>query len=192
MNPLITIGQLLEFPDAPELDPIRVGNLVTSFNHLCPKYGITDAEGFREVFSMMAIKSNFFTELEENLDYQNPQRLLQLWPDDFKTIPDAMGYTENPRALAEKVYMGKFGNFIKGDGYRFRGRGFIKLVGRDSYQSYSNYKDISISDTIYRLSESDGYNVDVSLWLYKYSAMDMNLQAEDFLSMFELTKQIIN
>lgn len=72
--------------------------------------------------------------LEENLHYSAP-RLQAVWPARFPTPEAAAGVAGDPRALAERVYGGRLGNGPEGsgDGWRFRGRGYIQLTGRATY-----------------------------------------------------------
>jgi putative chitinase len=77
-----------------------------------------------------------FTITKENLYYSTPERIHAIWPSRFETIADAEPYAKNPQALADKVYGGRGGN--NGEGYKWRGRGFIQLTFRDSYRSFAS------------------------------------------------------
>ena len=77
-----------------------------------------------------------FTITKENLYYSTPERIQAIWPSRFETIADAEPYAKNPKALADKVYGGRGGN--NGEGYKWRGRGFIQLTFRDSYRSFAS------------------------------------------------------
>jgi len=83
-----------------------------------------------------AHESAGFTITKENLYYSTPERIQAIWPSRFETIADAEPYAKNPQALADKVYGGRGGN--NGEGYKWRGRGFIQLTFRDSYRSFAS------------------------------------------------------
>ena len=59
---------------------------------------------------------------------------MAVWPSRFKSVEDAMPYTKNPEALANKVYNGRMGNQEGSqDGWKFSGKGFIQLTGRSNF-----------------------------------------------------------
>jgi len=62
---------------------------------------------------------------EENLSYSLER---------FKIIFPNKPYTRDKKKLAETIYGGRLGNVNKGDGWLFRGRGYIQLTGRYNYR----------------------------------------------------------
>ncbi len=75
-----------------------------------------------------------FKPIDESLSY-TAGRLMQVWPGRFPDLASTRGFANNPRYLANYVYANRMGNGppASGDGYRFRGRGFAQLTGRDAY-----------------------------------------------------------
>lgn len=76
--------------------------------------------------------------VEENLSY-SAARMLQVWPNKFKSLAAAQPYAGNPQKLGNYVYAGIIGNGneASGDGYRYRGRGWPQLTGRANYANFS-------------------------------------------------------
>lgn len=52
----------------------------------------------------------------------------------------AESYARQPQRIGARVYGGRMGNGIEptGEGFKFRGRGFIQLTGRDNYTAFGN------------------------------------------------------
>jgi putative chitinase len=97
-------------------------------------FGITDLAELAMWLAQLSVESGGFVRLEENLSYSAP-RLVAVWPKRFPDLYAAAPFAGNPRALAEKVYGGRadLGNNEVGDGWRFRGRGYIQTTGRANY-----------------------------------------------------------
>jgi putative chitinase len=77
---------------------------------------------------------------EENL-YYRPETMCRVWPSRFKSVVDAEPYARNPEALANKVYADRMGNGSErsGDGYKYRGRGFIQLTGKNNVTQFAQH-----------------------------------------------------
>lgn len=85
-----------------------------------------------DFLSQILHESGNLAKLEENLSY-SPKRMTEVWPTRFPTIDSTVGYSFNPRALANKVYGGRYGNKDADDGWKYRGSGPIQLTFYDNY-----------------------------------------------------------
>jgi putative chitinase len=92
--------------------------------------GLTRLQYF---LAQLGHESNGLTHREENLNY-SASRLMEIWPGRFPTLDIAQQYDRDPEKLANFVYGGRMGNVNQGDGYRYRGRGYIQLTGREAYR----------------------------------------------------------
>lgn len=103
------------------------------------KFGITTNLRLAHFLAQCALESTNFTATVENLNY-SAQRLMQVFPKYFRGV-DPNAYARNPQKIGSRVYANRMGNGdeASGDGFRFRGRGYIQLTGRNNYQSFTNH-----------------------------------------------------
>jgi putative chitinase len=82
-------------------------------------------------------ESHGFRSLEENLNY-SAERLSKLYPKLFppKLAARVVASPDRDRIIANTIYANRMGNgnYASGDGYKYRGRGYIQLTGRENYE----------------------------------------------------------
>ncbi|MFC3833103.1 MULTISPECIES: glycoside hydrolase family 19 protein [Deinococcus] len=78
-----------------------------------------------------------FKPQEENLNY-SAKRLFEVFPSKFPNIAAAQVYAYKPQAIGSRVYADKLGNGseLSGEGYLYRGRGYLQLTGKSNYTKY--------------------------------------------------------
>ena len=83
--------------------------------------------------AQLAYESQGFSRFIENL-YYRADRLLEVFGRYF-TEAEAQAYARQPEKIANRVYANRLGNGDEdsGDGWRYRGRGFIQITGKDNY-----------------------------------------------------------
>ena len=82
-------------------------------------------------------ESGGFKVTQENLNY-SAKGLAGIFKKYFPTEAVATPYARQPQKIANKVYANRManGSEASGDGYKFRGRGYIQLTGRDNYTQF--------------------------------------------------------
>jgi putative chitinase len=82
-------------------------------------------------------ESGGFKLVRENLNYSS-KGLLTTFKKYFPTEQKAKLYERNPEKIANLVYGSRMGNGdeTSGDGFRFSGRGYIQLTGKNNYTAF--------------------------------------------------------
>jgi putative chitinase len=93
-------------------------------------------------------ESGGFKTVNENLNY-GAKGLLGIFKKYFPTEQKALLYERKPEKIANLVYGGRMGNGpeVSGEGYKFRGRGYIQLTGKDNYKAFDAVVTENIIET---------------------------------------------
>jgi putative chitinase len=92
-------------------------------------------------------ESGGFKAVNENLNY-GAKGLLGIFKKYFPTPEKAALYERKPEKIANLVYGSRMGNGpeASGEGWKFRGRGYIQLTGKDNYKAFDAVVAESIVD----------------------------------------------
>lgn len=134
------------------------------------RFQITTPLRLAHFLAQCAHESGGFKAVEENLNY-SASRLLQVFPRYFNTAT-SQAAAHHPEKIANIVYADRMGNGrdLTGDGFKFRGRGYIQLTGRNNYARFALFigEDVVASPDLvaskYPLSSAAFFFTDNQLW----------------------------
>jgi len=114
-------------------------SLADAFNETFDQFGLRTVEQKACWIGQCGHECGNFKIMEENLNYRAPT-LLKLFPKTAKrqwgfTPEEAVDYEKQPKRIANRIYGNRMGNRdeASGDGYRFRGSGFLQLTGHSNF-----------------------------------------------------------
>lgn len=92
----------------------------------------------RHFIAQAANETGGFSSLVENLRYRDAARLDKLFSRVNGLVDARQLIAAGPRAIANRVYANRLGNGSEasGDGYRFRGRGYLQITFRNNYREF--------------------------------------------------------
>ena len=101
------------------------------------KFGINTPLRLAHFLAQCGHESGGFKATQENLNY-SAKGLAGIFKKYFPTEAAAAPYARQPQKIASKVYGGRMGNGPEstGEGYKFRGRGYIQLTGKENYTAF--------------------------------------------------------
>ena len=118
------------------LNPAIMGEVFS----IVEKFNITNHLRLSHFLSQCAHESGNFKFLTENLNY-SADGLLKIFPKYFKDKATADAYARKPEKIGSRVYANRMGNGdeASGEGFKFRGRGYIQLTGKDNYKQFGAF-----------------------------------------------------
>lgn len=104
------------------------------------KFGITNPLRLAHFLAQCSHESGEFKLFRENLNY-SADGLKKVFPKYFPTDALANAYARQPEKIANRVYGNRMGNGdeLSGEGFKFRGRGYIQLTGKDNYKALGTF-----------------------------------------------------
>jgi putative chitinase len=141
--------QLITEPSKPIVSsgPLKLENLkghipdavIAQIPETAQKFNITNPLRLAHFLAQCGHESAGFKAIQENLNY-SADGLKKIFP---KYFPGNLseGYARNPEKIASKVYGGRMGNGDETtkEGFKFRGRGYIQLTGKDNYTRFGKF-----------------------------------------------------
>jgi putative chitinase len=101
------------------------------------RFGITTPLRLAHFLSQCGHESGGFRATQENLNY-SAKGLCGIFRKYFPSVTVAMQYERKPEKIANKVYANRMGNGneASGEGWKYRGRGYIQLTGKENYKAF--------------------------------------------------------
>jgi putative chitinase len=117
-------------------------------------------------------ESGGFRLTQENLNY-SAKGLMGTFKKYFPTQALADAYARQPQKIANKVYGGRMGNGLEasGEGFKFRGRGYIQLTGKQNYTAF----DLAVEDDILANPDlvSSKHALSSAAWFWKKNGLSL-------------------
>ena len=151
--------------------PLLARELAEPFAAACARADIDSRTGTCMLLAQLAHESANFTARAENLNYA-ASALPKVFSAFNATTAQKYGRTaDHPadqQAIANIAYGNRLGNGppITGDGWRFRGRGYIQLTGRALYTAWADTEGIGL-DVAVTLAETVPGAISASIWYWR-------------------------
>lgn len=161
----------------PEASSKHLDSFVASFNQWAVHFGIDTPLRVAHYLAQVIWESNYLKSVEENLNY-SAEGLLKTFPRYF-TEATAKDYAHQPIRIANRVYANRMGNGneASGDGYRYKGRGFVMLTGKKNYQRFNSY-DLCTEDVLGHPEKVAEYPLNQLAAFWFWEANDLNSLAD--------------
>lgn len=167
-------------------------SLVDPFNETFQRFGILTPAQQASWIGQCGHECGNFRILEENLNYRAPT-LLKLFPKTPKrqwgfTPEEAAAYEKQPQRIANRIYSNRMGNRdeASGDGWRFRGSGFLQLTGHSNF--YHAGQALGVDFVMQpELVRTPMYAAQTAGWFWQTHKLNQYADSGDFVTM---TKRI--
>jgi putative chitinase len=120
-------------------------SVIAQIPQTAAKFNITTPLRLAHFLAQCGHESGGFKAVSENLNY-SAKGLRGTFGKYFPTDALANAYQKNPEKIANRVYSSRMGNGdeASGEGWKYKGRGYIQLTGKSNYMSF----DKTVEDDI--------------------------------------------
>jgi putative chitinase len=155
--------------------------MVTKYRTLLNNYGINTPLRIAHFMAQIEHESGL-KPIAENLNYSR-LRLTQVFPKYFKDMATALMYANKPEMIANRVYANRMGNGNErsGDGWKYRGRGFIQITGKNNYLLLSKDTRIDFIENPDLLLQEANAMIS-ALWFWQTNDLNRHADLDDILS----------
>lgn len=160
--------------------------LQEKYKSLLEQYGINTPLRIAHFMAQIEHESGL-KPISENLNYSS-QGLSKTFKKYFPTIELANKYQRQPEKIANRVYANRMGNGDEksGEGWKYRGRGFIQITGKENYFRLLNDTDIDFLKNPDLLLQEANAMIS-ALWFWKIKGLNKFADLDDILT---ITKRI--
>ena len=139
-------------------------SVISQIPEVAEKFKINTPLRLSHFLAQCSHESGGFKVVKENLNY-SADGLKKIFPKYFPgTLSES--YARNPEKIASKVYGGRMGNGPEStkEGYKFSGKGFIQLTGKDNYIAFG--KSIGVDLVSHPELVSEKYPLLSAAWFF--------------------------
>ena len=165
--------------------------LPEKYKSLFEKYGLTTKLRIAHFMAQIEHESGL-KPISEKLNY-SAKRLLEIFPKYFKQTGIAIEYSFKPEKIANRVYANRMGNGneTSGEGWRYRGRGFIQITGKENYYRLANDTDLDCLKNPDLLLEEANAMIS-ALWFWNLKGLNKLADKNDIVRITKLINGGLN
>jgi len=145
-----------------------------AFCEILPDYDITTPKRLAAFLAQSAHESGNFTAIKENLNYR-PETLMKLFAHHFPGgLAEAQHYCAQPNkqeAIANRIYANRMGNGDEesGEGWEYRGRGWLQTTGKHGYIELSDATQIDFVSNPDAVATPEGAAISAAVYWEKHN-----------------------
>ena len=146
--------------------------VIAQIPNVIQNFGVNTPLRLAHFLAQCGHESGGFRLTQENLNY-SAKGLMGIFKKYFPTQALADAYARKPEKIANRVYGGRMGNGLEatGEGFKFRGRGYIQLTGKQNYTAF----DLAVEDDILANPDlvSTKHALASAAWFWKKNGLNL-------------------
>ncbi len=175
-----------QLAEAAKLDIGHAEALIEPMNMAIEKADLSTNARIAAFIAQCGHESDSFRFMEENLNYK-AESLIRTWPSHFNE-ENAEEYAHQPKKIADRAYANRMGNGDEesGDGWNYRGRGWLQTTGKKGYEELSDATQIDFLTNPDTVATPEGSAISAAVFWEKHG-LNRHVDNNDFVG---LTKAI--